>query len=327
MSDGLEYRLHGTDRRVRDLDSRLDDLDSDHRSLKARFGYTEDLDYELRDIRSDISECESTIEKVDGRVDEIEEELGGRVDTAEQAVRRLNQQVRLLEGQVMAAGGAPAADLDTFTKDQRALAATMQSGWNAADALLGDHLRSLHRARVGRFHDLQDRHQAARTEVVELIGALIADRYGTQGHARAATQLRKAVASEATLRKEVARQAAEARKASDALAADTAAAANKQPAIAAGIRAEKRLALALRSRLADAVSNRSLLPAWFVTALGSAPPARNTERWLECATRVLLYRLTYAIDDQVVALGPAPATSFQHRHQWYEELRKDLRRW
>jgi hypothetical protein len=35
---------------------------------------------------------------------------------------------------------------------------------------------------------------------------------------------------------------------------------------------------ALRSRLADAISNRHLLPVGFVTALGSTPPARQTDR-------------------------------------------------
>ncbi|TKS96443.1 hypothetical protein E4U91_36795 [Streptomyces lasalocidi] len=85
--------------------------------------------------------------------------------------------------------------------------------------------------------------------------------------------------------------------------------------------------MALRSRLADAVSSRALLPAWFVTVLGAAPPARATDHWLETATRVLLYRLTYDITDQVVALGPEPCDADRHRRSWYEGLRKDLRRW
>ncbi|PNE43578.1 hypothetical protein AOB60_01060 [Streptomyces noursei] len=85
--------------------------------------------------------------------------------------------------------------------------------------------------------------------------------------------------------------------------------------------------MALRSRLADAVSSRSLLPAWFVTVLGTAPPARDTDQWLETATGVLLYRLTYNIADQVVALGPKPADSDRHRRSWHEQLSKSLRRW
>ncbi|MFD9286281.1 hypothetical protein ACFWD7_55820 [Streptomyces mirabilis] len=211
MSDALEYQFQATDRRVRDLDSRLDDLEGDHQNLKSRFGYTDDLDYELRDIRSDISECETTAERIDGRVDE----LGDRVDTAERAVKRLTQHVRLLEGQIMAAGKIPAADLDTFTKDQRALARTMQSGWNAGDALLGSDVRALHRARVQRFRDAQTRHRTTQGEVVGLVGTLVSNRYGTQTHAQAATQLRTAIATEATRRQDLTRQAPEAHKAAE----------------------------------------------------------------------------------------------------------------
>ncbi|MFJ7200955.1 MULTISPECIES: hypothetical protein [unclassified Streptomyces] len=132
---------------------------------------------------------------------------------------------------------------------------------------------------------------------------------------------------EATEHQGLARQASEARTSTAALAADRAATADKQPAIAAGQRAEQRLTLALRSTLADAVSNRLLLPAWFATVLGPAPPARDTERWLECATRVLLYRLTYHVDDQVLALGSGPDPENEHQHQWWEELTTELRLW
>ncbi len=75
-------------------------------------------------------------------------------------MKRLSQHVRLLEGQIMAVGNVPPADLDTFTKDQRALAATMESGWDAADALLTSTRRTYHQNRVQRFHDAQARHQA-----------------------------------------------------------------------------------------------------------------------------------------------------------------------
>ncbi|MBC2908381.1 hypothetical protein, partial [Streptomyces cupreus] len=73
--------------------------------------------------------------------------------------------------------------------------------------------------------------------------------------------------------------------------------------------------------------SRSLLPAWFVTVLRAAPPANGTEQWLETATGVLLYRLTYDVTDQVVALGPQPPESDRYRRSWYDQLRKDLRRW
>ncbi|MEU2072277.1 hypothetical protein [Streptomyces anulatus] len=330
MSDALNSQFRDTDRRVRDtdrrvddLDSRLDDLEGAHERLKSRFGYTEDLDHELRSLRDDVSGLETTTEEVDGRVDELDD----RVDTAERTVKRLTQHVRLLEGQIMAVGNIPPADLDSFTKDQHALAATMESGWDAADALLTSTLRTHHQHRVQRFRNAQAQHRATREEAVALAGTLLNTRYGTQPHAKAANKLHSVIAREATERQGLARQGAEARTSTAALAADRAATASKQPAIAAGQRAEQRLTLALRSRLADAISNRLLLPAWFATVLGPAPPARDTERWLECATRVLLYRLTYRVDDQVLALGPSPDPDDEHRHQWWEELTTELRSW
>lgn len=80
MSDALNSQFRDTDRRVRDtdrrvddLDSRLDDLEGEHERLKSRFGYTEDLDHELRSLRDDVSGLESTTEEVDGRVDELDD--------------------------------------------------------------------------------------------------------------------------------------------------------------------------------------------------------------------------------------------------------------
>ncbi|MFJ4972764.1 hypothetical protein [Streptomyces sp. NPDC088755] len=330
MSDALDAQFRDTDRRVRTidmqvsgLDRRLDDLEDEHARLKSRFGYTEDLDHELRSLRDDVSGLESTIEEVDGRVDELDD----RVETAERTVKRLTQHVRLLEGQIMATGNIPSADLDTFTKDQHALAATMASGWDAADALLTTTLRSHHQGRVQRFRTAQAAHRATRQEAVALVATLLGTAHNTQAHAKTGTRLRSLIDRESTERQALARQTAGARAAAAALAADQAATADKQPAIAAGQRAEQRLTLALRSKLADAISNRLLLPAWFATVLGPAPPARNTDRWLECATRVLLYRLTYRVTDQVLALGTRPDPEDEHRHGWWEELRTALRPW
>ncbi|MEU1555603.1 hypothetical protein ABZ517_23195 [Streptomyces scabiei] len=79
-------------------------------------------------------------------------------------------------------------------------------------------------------------------------------------------------------------------------------------------------------RLADAIRDRALLPMWFVTVLGPVPPAHKTQEWMDLATQVLAYRVTYGITDQAVALGPAP-NEYVPRRTEYGELTKDLRRW
>ncbi|OCC07751.1 hypothetical protein [Streptomyces sp. PTY087I2] len=204
MSDALDAQFRDTDRRVRTidmqasgLDSRLDDLEGEHERLKSRFGYTEDWT-----PTCGPSGLEATTEEVDGRVDELDD----RVDTAERTVKRLTQHVRLLEGQIPAAGNIRSADLDTFTKDQHVLAAATVAGWEAADDLLTTTLRTHHHTRVQRFHNAQAQHRATWEEAV----ALLDTRYNTQPHAKAATKLRSVIARESTEHQNLARQRAEA---------------------------------------------------------------------------------------------------------------------
>ncbi|MEU2930794.1 hypothetical protein ABZ636_38175 [Streptomyces sp. NPDC007251] len=70
----------------------------------------------------------------------------------------------------------------------------------------------------------------------------------------------------------------------------------------------------LRGRLADSIRDRAVMPVWFVTVLGAVPPANKTQEWLDLATQVLAYRVTYDITDQVVALGPEPDEGASKHH-------------
>ncbi|WP_431040459.1 hypothetical protein ACQUSR_00105 [Streptomyces sp. P1-3] len=303
------------DRQIRDLDDRIDSLESDLQRLSGRFGYTDDLDYELRDIRSDISSAESKIE-------ELDRDLHDHIGETDRGVKRLIGQVQLLEGHLLASGGAQLADLDTFTDEQRKLARAIDRGREASSVLLSAHERSMHQQRVQRFEATVTQHRQHQTKVIAAVGKLT----GTSGErAGAVTELGEALTQEQRLRQELDRQADHREKADNALAADAKARAEKQGLIAAGEKAEQKLLLALRSRVADAISARALMPAWFVTVLGATPPAAGTQKWLETATQVMLYRLTYGITDPVVALGHKPAGG--RRAEWYEQMAKDLRHW
>ena len=93
-------------------------------------------------------------------------------------------------------------------------------------------------------------------------------------------------------------------------------------------RANTKLRLRLRSRLSDALSGAELLPVWFVTAFGALAPSRNANDWMDAATDVLAYRLTYRITDPVVALGTPPdGHRAPRRTAWHQELTRELRRW
>lgn len=98
--------------------------------------------------------------------------------------------------------------------------------------------------------------------------------------------------------------------------------------MAGSMRADTKLRLRLRSRVAEAVSGAELLPVWFVTVLGPMPPTRNANAWLDVATDVLAYRITYQVTDPVVAPGPQPDGRRQPRRAaWYSELTNELSRW
>ncbi|MFJ9729348.1 hypothetical protein ACIRP3_42085 [Streptomyces sp. NPDC101209] len=308
-------------RQIRDLDHRLDDLESEHESLQRKFGYTEDLDHELSSIRSDIRGCEE-------KIDELGEELGDRIDDTEQVINRLVQQVRLLEGQLRASSGAPTADLDTFTKQQRDLAKSMESGRRARSLLLSDFDRSTFQHRLHYQKQVAQELHTHRTNVVDSIGVLLASSsYNSRSRSEAAEKLAQALAAERRTRQQLKQQVKRAAEAEEALAADATTRAEKQAVMAAGVRAEQRLMVSLRSRIEDAVRQRAVLPAWFVTVLGSAPPARSTQKWLETAMETLLYRLAYSIDDQVLALGSRPSDTDQRRRTWHDRLLKDLQGW
>jgi hypothetical protein len=111
-----------------------------------------------------------------------------------------------------------------------------------------------------------------------------------------------------------------------ALAQDDSLRQAKASLIEEGDKAERKMSWLLRGRLVEAIRDRALLPMWFVTVLGPVPPAHKTQEWMDLATQVLAYRVTYGITDQVVALGPAPNEYAPRRTQWYRELTQELRR-
>ena len=81
----------------------------------------------------------------------------------------------------------------------------------------------------------------------------------------------------------------------------------------------------LRTNLIKAIERAELLPVWFDTVLGMAPPA-DADAWLRVGTNLLAYRATYGITDPVVALGPqTDAHSSKRRSQWHRKLTNELR--
>lgn len=95
--------------------------------------------------------------------------------------------------------------------------------------------------------------------------------------------------------------------------------------IAEGEQAKVVLHRKLRQRITDAIGDRALFPAWFTTALGYSPPAEGTTQWIAAAAELIAYRITYAVTDPAVALGPRPAPDQAVQAAWYNALTTTLR--
>ncbi|MFF9593827.1 hypothetical protein ACF1FX_32365 [Streptomyces sp. NPDC014646] len=316
----------GYDPEIRNLDRRIGSLESDLEALSRKFGYTDDLDYELRDVRDDIRTAEGRIEELGSNLEELDDDLREHASDTDRALKRLAGQVQLLEGNLLASGKAHLADLDTLTDEQRKLARTVARGQQARSALLSPHVRLAYQQRVQQFETGVAQCREYRAAVIDAVGKLV----GTMSSPvskQVAEALTSTRAQEQQLRRRLDAQADQVEQARSALSADAKVRAENQRTITAGDRAEQKLTLVLRSRLADAISARAVLPAWFVTVLGSVPPAAGTRTWMDTATQVLLYRAVHNITDTVVALGDKPPGRTGIRAESYEQLAKDLRRW
>lgn len=82
----------------------------------------------------------------------------------------------------------------------------------------------------------------------------------------------------------------------------------------------------LHTKLQRAVDSGAVLPVWFTTVLGPAPPAHATEQWVKTALDVLTYRVVYGVTDQIVALGPEISTDSDDelRRSWRHTVARNL---
>jgi DNA repair exonuclease SbcCD ATPase subunit len=312
---------------VRRLETRTGGVEHELHSLRSKLGEVEDLDYELRDIRGGLRSLEDDLSTVRNDLTELDDDVRGHIQDTDQSLKRLTGRVQALEAHLLAAGGAPLADLDTIDPAWKKLARTANHGWHVRSGLLPRHQREAHRLKVREYEGAITERDEHRDKVVEAAGILASQ-------PRTSLEFKQAVMdfgmshTLAASHDQRARQLADpARAAQAALAQDDTLRQAKASLIEQGDKAERKLNWLLRGRLADAIRDRALLPMWFVTVLGPVPPAHKTQEWMDLATQVLAYRVTYGITDQVVALGPAPDEYVPRRTEWHRELTKDLRRW
>lgn len=312
----LENRLNSGLSGVR---SDLEDLARDVEELQTKVGDTEDLDYTLRRITERIDDLELTAER-------LEEELGDHARDTSHALKKLTARVRLLENLIRPADGAPIADLDTIEAAWKELAATAQRGTEAAAGLLTETARATHQHAINHHRQALQRRHDAQQRVIAAAKVLASTAHWESAHKNAARDFNAALAAEDSARANLGSLGVEMSTARAALQADDRRRKEAAPVITEGEKATRKLAMTLRTRLARALADRAVLPTWFVTVLGPAPPADATQEWLDLAVDVLVYRITHHITDPVVALGRPPeddsASAIRHR-----DLTKALRAW
>ncbi|MEU9263271.1 hypothetical protein AB0D68_33150 [Streptomyces sp. NPDC048212] len=320
MSDDYGYQ-------VRRLETRTGGVESELHSLRTKLGEVEDLDYELSDIRGDVRRVEDDLSTVRTELTELDDDVRGDIQDTEQALKRLTGRVQALEAHLLAEGGAPLADLDTIDPEWKKLARTASHGWNVRSGLLPGHQREAHRLNIRHYEGAVEERDEHRDKVVEAAGILASQPHTSREFKQAAMDFGMSRTLAESHGQRAQKLAGLAQTARAALAQDDTLRQAKASLIEQGDKAERKLNWLLRGRLADAIRDRALLPMWFVTVLGPVPPAHRTQEWMDHATQVLAYRVTYEITDQAVALGPPPAAHVPRRTEWHRELTKDLRRW
>lgn len=320
MNDECGYK-------VRHLETRVDGVEHELHSLRSKLGEVEDLDDELRDIRGDLRNIEDDLGTVRNDLTELDDDVRGHIGDTDQALKRLTGRVQALEAHLLAAGGAPLADLDTIDPEWKKLAQTANHGWHVRSGLLPQHRREAHRLKIREYEGAIAERDEHRDKVVEAAGILATQPRTSREFKQAVTDFGMSHTLAESHEQRARKLAGPAQAAQTALAQDDCLRQAKASLIEQGDKAERKLNWRLRGRLAEAIRDRALLPMWFVTVLGPVPPAHKTQEWMDLATQVLAYRVTYEITDQVVALGSAPSEYVPRRTEWHRELTKDLRRW
>ncbi|MFE2584568.1 hypothetical protein [Streptomyces sp. NPDC059378] len=322
MTPGDDYGY-----KIRDLDSRIEDLENDLESLKRSFGYIEDLEYELRSIRDAARDADDKADEVSSNLEDLDNDARGHIADTDRTLKKLTARIQLMEANLAAADKMPHADFDSFPASWYALGARAGKARAARTLLLTAFERESYSSSIRSHRDAVGQRNEQYAAVLTAAKTLATTTFGTPQHEQAGQAYTTARRQADQYARTTRQGAAKVRRAQSALTQDRETRVRDAELLAEGVEAQKELNGKLRQRISEAIRDRSLLPIWFVTVLGPAAPARNTEDWLEAATSLLAYRITYNITDQVLALGEEPDDDDPGHDQWRQELTEALHRW
>jgi hypothetical protein len=281
----------------------------------------DDLPARFRSVGSVLDDVRAGLVRVEARTTEVD--TGYRELTA--LVKRLGARVEWLERNIRLTTTTAEIEIDDVDEPEAQLARVAEQGSQARAGLLPPAGRSSLEAAVTAHADAVRAHDHQRALALEACEVLAGTRWDDEEHRSAVTAFRTAVASMDEARSAVLATADAASDASAQLASDSARQLAVADVIADGELAWAALQDRLRMRVADAVGSGGLLPTWFTGVLGPIPPAEDTGPWMDVATSLLAYRVTYDVNDPIVALGPEPGEGeTARRRAWHRQLRRQL---
>jgi hypothetical protein len=305
----LERALRNLRQRVGELADEVEETQSRHRSLDAQV--------------EGIDDRVGALERAQQELEETQEGLHESMDSAAAAVRSLAATVGWVERRLHAERDIATSDVDTVDDVLRLLATRARQGQQSAAVLLDGPARAMHQRRIDELTRLEQQIHETVAAALQYSAALATTEPGSAGHVQAATQYRGLARMLAGYQGQLpaARKAAET--ARQALKIDDEHRQVHGPQVMTGESAHAQLMTRVRDRLDAAVADGALLPAWLTLVLGHQPVGEDVAEWMDTATSLLAYRITYEVVDPVVALGE-PAHDDPRREKWHRDLERRL---
>ncbi|MFC4066743.1 hypothetical protein [Actinoplanes subglobosus] len=305
--------------KVSSLADDVDDLQTEQRRLSGR----------IRDVDDHADELDSGLEQVRDAQGELRTAVRDDLDAIAATVRDLASSMGWMERRLRADHDLTPAPLDGTDDTLRQLAARARRGNESESVLLTPAQRAAEQREITGLDNALKRITQNTELALQHSATLAATAMGTPGHASAAVAFRTAVATIEGTQQQLPRLRKDAADARRKLEQDDEHREVHGPQVMTGTSARAQLAARLRARLDTAVADGALLPTWLVFAVGHQPVAEDVDAWMQLATELLAYRVTYEVTDPTVALGPGTHDD-PRREAWRTELDEQLqarRRW
>lgn len=315
-------------------DYRVTDLEDTVRKLERQQHRFDDLDYRLDNLRGELESLQRTVDDNErttrDQTDELQDKLAkleSDIGNAARALSRLGDRMDWVERHIRASGAATEIQFDDQAGELAPFVRKVKQGQQAQAKLLTDFDRRQLEGSVALFDQQARRIDELTAAALQASATLTTTKYAEQEHPPAAKAFRTAFTTRQSETKQHRQQQIRAEQARTRLAQDDQLRNAHASTIRAGKSAAQTMRLRLRTTIAEALGEAALPPVWFTTALGVTPPRSGANEWLDIATEVVAYRITYKVTDPLLALGAKPDTNTQDQYRWHQQLADQLRRY